>query len=92
MAGATRTRSRTVLVTTSIPMVWKIHSTIDSRMQKYAEQAVREHLQYLQPQFTAESGQEICSLPNSVANDVERFMQTAMKQTDRYRILKTELE
>ena len=67
----------------------KIYSTIDSRMQKYAEQAVREHLQYLQPQFAAEKrGKKYAPYSNSVANDVEKFMQTAMKQTDRYRILK----
>ena len=67
----------------------KIYSTIDSRMQKYAEQAVREHLQYLQPQFTAEKrGKKYAPYSNSVANDVEKFMRTAMKQTDRYRILK----
>lgn len=69
----------------------KIYSTIDSRMQKYAEQAVREHLQYLQPQFTAEKrGKKYAPYSNSVANDVEKLMQTAMRQTDRYRILKKE--
>jgi penicillin-binding protein 1A len=58
----------------------KIYSTIDSRMQKYAEQAVREHLQYLQPQFAAEKrGKKYAPYSNSVANDVEKFMQTAMK-------------
>ncbi len=67
----------------------KIYSTVDSRMQKYAEQALREHLQYLQPQFTAEKrGKKYAPYSNSVANDVEKFMQTAMRQTDRYRILK----
>jgi penicillin-binding protein 1A len=69
----------------------KIYSTIDSRMQKYAEQAVREHLQYLQPQFAAEiRGKKYAPYANSVANDVEKLLQTAMKQTDRYRILKRE--
>lgn len=68
----------------------KIYSTIDSRMQKYAEQAVQEHLgQTLQPQFTAEKqGKKYAPYSNSVANDAEKLMRTAMKQTDRYRILK----
>ncbi|MDO5666131.1 MAG: transglycosylase domain-containing protein [Bacteroidia bacterium] len=67
----------------------KIYSTIDSRMQKYAEQAVREHLQYLQPQFDAERRyKKYAPYANSVAKDAEKLMQTAMKQTDRYRILK----
>ncbi len=69
----------------------KIYSTIDSRMQKYAEQAVREHLEYLQPQFTAEKrGKKYAPYSNKVANNAEKLMQTAMKQTDRYRILKKE--
>ena len=29
-----------------------IHTTIDTRMQRYANQAVREHLEYFQPQFS----------------------------------------
>lgn len=70
----------------------KIYSTIDSRMQKYAEQAVKEHLgEYLQPQFTAEKkGKKYAPFANDVANQVETFMKTAMKQTERYRILKKE--
>ncbi|MDO5524354.1 MAG: transglycosylase domain-containing protein [Bacteroidia bacterium] len=70
----------------------KIYSTIDSRMQKYAEQAVREHLGgYLQPLFTAEKrNKKYAPYANRVANDVEKFMQTAMRQTDRYRVLKRE--
>ena len=70
----------------------KIYSTLDSRMQKYAEQAVREHLSgYLQPHFTAEKrNKKYAPYANSLAGDAEKFMQTAMKQTDRYRILKKE--
>lgn len=70
----------------------KIYSPIDSRMQKYAEEAVREHLRdVLQPQFSAEKrGKKYAPYSNSVANDAEKLMQTAMRQTDRYRILKKE--
>lgn len=70
----------------------KIYSTIDSRMQKYAEQAVREHVgEYLQPQFTAEKrGKKYAPYSNSVAKDAEKLIETAMRQTDRYRILKKE--
>lgn len=57
-------------------------------MQKYAEQAVREHLQYLQPQFTAEKRVlKICPLLQQRGKRYQEFMRTAMKQTDRYRIL-----
>ncbi len=70
----------------------KIYSSIDSRMQKYAEQAVTEHLsQVLQPRFSAEKrGKKYAPYTNRVANDAEKLMQTAMRQTDRYRLLKKE--
>ncbi len=68
----------------------KIYSTIDSRMQKYAEEAVKEHLGgYLQPHFTREKkGRKYAPYANRVADKVDSFMKTAMRQTDRYRILK----
>ena len=31
----------------------KIYTTLDSRMQKYANQAVRDHLEYFQPVFSS---------------------------------------
>lgn len=70
----------------------KIYSTIDSRMQNYAEQAVREHLGgYLQNHFTREKkGRKYAPYSNKVADNVENLMRTAMRQTDRYRILKKE--
>lgn len=70
----------------------KIYSTLDSRMQKYAEQAVREHLgNYLQPLFEKEKrNRKYAPYSQSLAKEVEKLMQTAMKQTDRYRILKKE--
>lgn len=70
----------------------KIYSSIDSRMQKYAEQAVSEHLsKVLQPRFSAEKrGKKYSPYSNRVAHDAEKLMQTAMRQTDRYRILKKE--
>lgn len=68
----------------------KIYSTIDSRLQRYAEEAVREHLsEYLQPHFTAEKrGKKYAPYSSAVADKIESLMTTAMKQTDRYRVLK----
>ncbi len=68
----------------------KIYTTLDSRMQKYAEQAVREHLSELQSTFykhwkgvhNAPFGWQMSS------SDVERLMILAIKRTDRYRLLK----
>lgn len=70
----------------------KIYSTIDSRMQKYAEEAMREHVGgYLQPNFNAEKkGKKYAPYAATVANKIESLMMTAMKQTERYRILKKE--
>lgn len=70
----------------------KIFSTIDSRMQMHAEDAVKEHVgEYLQPQFTKEKrGRSYAPYSSSVSDRVDGLIQMAMKQTDRYRDLKKE--
>jgi penicillin-binding protein 1A len=68
----------------------KIYSTINKRMQLHAEAAVKEHLgSYLQDQFFREKkGKKYAPYSSEVSGQVEQLMTTAMKQTDRYRILK----
>lgn len=68
----------------------KIYSTVNSRMQRHAEAAVREHLgKYLQNQFFREkAGKKYAPYSSDVSDNVEDLLTTAMKQTDRYRILK----
>lgn len=68
----------------------KIYSTLDSRMQRHAEAAVREHMGgYLQNQFFREkAGKKYAPYSSEVSDKVEDLLTTAMKQTDRYRILK----
>ncbi len=68
----------------------KIYATLDSRMQKYAEEAVREHLsQDLQPLFD----QEKVNKKNSpFSNDmtpekIEEALMRSVKQSERYRQL-----
>ena len=70
----------------------KIYATVDSRMQRHAEAAVREHMGgYLQKQFFREkAGKKYAPYSSEVSDKVEDLMTTAMKQTDRYRILKKE--
>ncbi|HZJ80002.1 MAG TPA: transglycosylase domain-containing protein [Dysgonamonadaceae bacterium] len=70
----------------------KIFSTIDSRMQKHAEDAVAEHVGgFLQPQFTREKqGRSYAPYSRDVSDRVEGLLKTAMRQTDRYRDLKKE--
>jgi penicillin-binding protein 1A len=69
----------------------KIYTTIDSRMQKYAEQAMEKHMKDRQKEFfqhwkgrnpwTDRNGQEI-----------QNFTETAIKRTDRYRRLNEQFD
>ncbi len=70
----------------------KIYSTLDSRMQKYAEEAVEEHMgEYLQDQFFAEKkGAKYAPYSRDVADQVDDLMLRAMKQTERYRVLRND--
>jgi penicillin-binding protein 1A len=69
----------------------KIYTTIDSRMQKYAEEAVIEHLgDYLQPRFFNEKKKKSYA-PYSrhlTTEEVNNSLKRAMKQSERYRKLK----
>lgn len=69
----------------------KIYTTIDSRMQRYAEEAVRGHVGlYLQQQFEKEKAGS-ANFPYSSkisAKDVQRLLRKAMRQSDRYRTMK----
>ena len=69
----------------------KIYTTIDSRMQKYAEEAVKEHMgEYLQPQFFKEKkGRTYAPFSKDLRpGEIDTIMMRAMHQTDRYRGLK----
>jgi penicillin-binding protein 1A len=68
----------------------KIYSTIDSRIQRHAEEAVREHLgDYLQDMFFKEkAGRKYAPYSNEVSAEVEGLLTRAMKQTERYRLMK----
>jgi len=68
----------------------KIYTTIDSRMQRYAEAAVKEHLGgYLQNQFFREKrGKVYAPYSREVSDRVDNLMMTAMRQSERYRVLK----
>ncbi|MEG1544057.1 MAG: transglycosylase domain-containing protein, partial [Tannerellaceae bacterium] len=69
----------------------KIYTTIDSRMQKYAEDAVREHIgKDLQPAFAREKqGRSYAPFSRDVSvGQVDTMLMRAMHQTDRYRAMK----
>ena len=69
----------------------KIYTSIDSRMQKYLEEAVEEHVaNYLQPRFfDSKKGQKTAPFTEELTDEeVNKIMERAMRQTDRYRIMK----
>ena len=69
----------------------KIFTTIDSRMQKYAEEAVLQHVgHYLQPAFSKENKTK----PNApftnalTASEVRGILNRSIRQSERYRAMK----
>ena len=68
----------------------KIFTTIDSRMQKYAEEAVTEHMTDLQKLFTKEckTKKNAPFAWNVNKEQIENIMMSSMKRSDRYRSLK----
>lgn len=70
----------------------KIYTTIDSKLQTYAEQAVNNHLAYdIQPKFSNEKrGRARAPYTRDLtAEQYASIIRRAMQQTDRYRILKS---
>ncbi|NDW08123.1 transglycosylase domain-containing protein [Dysgonomonas sp. 520] len=65
----------------------KIYSTIDSRMQTYAEDAVKEHMGgYLQPSFArTKKGKSYAPYAAYDAKNVDTHLRKAMKNSDRYK-------
>ncbi len=69
----------------------KIYTTINSKMQNYAEEAVEEHLgEYLQPLFFKHwKGHKRAPYSWNVSNkQIETLMQNSIKRSERYRALK----
>ena len=66
----------------------KIYTTIDIRMQRYAEQAVEEHMKELQRLFTAQSGYRDGTVWE--IEPLKSSLQRSIKISDRYRMLKAD--
>jgi penicillin-binding protein 1A len=67
----------------------KIYTTIDSRMQLHAEEAVKAHMKNLQEEFFREAKQN----PNAPflkisKTETDRIMMAAMKASERWRVMK----
>jgi penicillin-binding protein 1A len=68
----------------------RIYTTIDSRMQKYAKEAVFEHMSDLQKMFSKEckTKKNAPFAWNVTKEQIENIMMSSMKRSDRYRSLK----
>lgn len=69
----------------------KIYTTINSRMQRYAEEAVYGHVaQYLQPRFFKEKkGRKTAPYTNQLSEEeVQKILDRSIHQSDRYRTMK----
>ena len=70
----------------------KVYTTIDSRMQEYAEQAVYEHVaKFLQPAFSKEKrGRKTAPFSGSLPVDqVNKILMRSVRQCDRYRAMRS---
>lgn len=70
----------------------KIYTTIDSRMQKHAEEAVNEHMSDLQKLFSKEclNKKNAPFAWNVSKKDIDDIMMASMKRSDRYRAMKND--
>lgn len=69
----------------------KVYTTIDSRMQKYAEEAVEEHVvKYLQPAFDKENKRKRNAPYSNTLSmaEVNKILQRSIRQSERHRIMK----
>ncbi len=65
----------------------KIYVTIDSRMQRYAEESVSEHMTELQKAFFKEMGKRDPWIDENM-QVIPNFIENAVKRTEAYRLLK----
>jgi penicillin-binding protein 1A len=71
----------------------KIYTTINSRMQRYAEEAVDEHIaKNLQPRFfRAKAGKKTAPFTSDLSQEeVDKIMDRAMRQSERYNRMKAD--
>ena len=70
----------------------KVYTTIDSRMQRYAERAVREHMAYLQPLFEKSKhvGRYVNPYSNLSKAEIKNIIMRAVERSERYRSMRAE--
>lgn len=71
----------------------RIYTTIDSRMQKNAEDAVSEHMKRLQAEFFHQNTPDrnkTAPFIEEFPGEIDRIMERGMKSSDRWRLMKAE--
>lgn len=69
----------------------RIYTTIDSRMQRYAEEAVKEHFKTLQKQFFAHTkGYASAPFTGISKEEIEKAYTQSMRNSERYQTMKLE--
>lgn len=71
----------------------KIYTTIDSRMQANAEEAVREHMKRLQAEFFHQNTPDrnpTAPFLDLEKSEIDRIMERAMRNSERWRVLKSQ--
>ena len=71
----------------------KIYTTIDSRMQKYAEDAVARHMPRLQAEFDNQNTPDrnkTAPFLDLDANEIKDLMNTSMERSERWRVMKSQ--
>lgn len=67
----------------------RINVTIDSRMQRYAEAAVQEHLSHLQKEFDRQNEKNITAPFRDIDKvETNKIIKNAMRRSDRYKQMK----
>ncbi|MEZ4801635.1 MAG: transglycosylase domain-containing protein [Gelidibacter sp.] len=69
----------------------KIYTTIDSRMQRYAEEAVEKHMAQLQAEFFRQNTPEknkTAPFVNLSTEEIEKLLNQSMRQSERWRVMK----
>lgn len=73
----------------------KVYTTIDSRMQKYAEDAVQQHMSKLQAEFFVQNTPKrnpTAPFLDLTAGAIDTLMQRSIKQSERWRHMKYDLK
>jgi penicillin-binding protein 1A len=69
----------------------KIYTTIDSKIQEHAEEAVLAHMKNLQEEFwTQQKGNKNAPFVNITETETDKIIKQAMKTSERWRILKAD--